>query len=255
MNILMIFTIIILTFNLWSSEKPIQDIEKGDFVYTQNIETGEVEFKEVLDTFIREVDKLIILELENGDKIETTEEHPFWVVGENDYIEARKLRINDELLLVNQQKVKVRDFKIRILSRVIKVYNFEVEGNHNYFVGSGVLVHNANCGDDVTVGRWMQKTEYDNMVKTGTVQESWTGTTHVAIPAKPEAYMKQAKVKAHYVEFDVPASSIKPGEGTGWGKILGPNTSQGRLAKKNGRTVPQMPKAKNIKHLATKIRY
>lgn len=146
MNILMIFTIIILTFNLWSSEKPIQDIEKGDFVYTQNIETGEVEFKEVLDTFIREVDKLIILELENGDKIETTEEHPFWVVGENDYIEARKLRINDELLLVNQQKVKVRDFKIRILSRVIKVYNFEVEGNHNYFVGSGVLVHNANCG-------------------------------------------------------------------------------------------------------------
>ena len=46
-------------------------------------------------------------------------------------------------MLYNKQKVKIKAFERRILERKIKVYNFEVEGNHNYFVGDGVLVHNS----------------------------------------------------------------------------------------------------------------
>lgn len=43
------------------------------------------------------------------------------------------------------------------------------------------------------VGRWMSQAEYDTMVKTGKVPESFSGTTHVANPADPKAFGKQAK--------------------------------------------------------------
>ncbi|MEJ7615852.1 MAG: hypothetical protein WKF30_02500 [Pyrinomonadaceae bacterium] len=38
------------------------------------------------------------------------------------------------------------------------------------------------------VGRWMSEAEYNAMRKTGMVQESFSGTTHVARPANPEAF-------------------------------------------------------------------
>ena len=61
----------------------------------------------------------------------------------------------------------------------------------------------------VRVGRWMCRDEYDKMVKTGKVQESYSGITHVANPADYNAFYKQAKKGSVYVEFDVPLSSVK----------------------------------------------
>lgn len=49
----------------------------------------------------------------------------------------------------------------------------------------------------------MSQGEYDEMVKTGYVQESISGTTHVARPADISAYIKQAKPGSLYVEFNV----------------------------------------------------
>lgn len=99
----------------------------------------------------------------------------------------------------------------------------------------------------VRVGRWMSKTEYDKMVASGRVQESYTGTTHVASPANPHAFGQQAPKGSVYVEFDVPAGSVAPGGQPGWGRILGPNSMEGRNAALRGRPVPEMPPAENIK--------
>lgn len=103
----------------------------------------------------------------------------------------------------------------------------------------------------VRVGRWMSQTEYDLMVSTAQVQESSSGTTHVASPANPAAFQAQTKPGYLYVEFDVPASSIKPTQ-LGWAKVLGPNSLEGRLASRAGKPRPQMPSALNIQHLTTK---
>lgn len=62
----------------------------------------------------------------------------------------------------------------------------------------------GSSGVKVKVGRWMSQAEYDAMVKSGKVQESFSGTTHVASPADPEAFGKQAKSGSLYVEFEVP---------------------------------------------------
>jgi hypothetical protein len=46
------------------------------------------------------------------------------------------------------------------------------------------------------------------MKASGRVQESFSGTTHVASPADASAFINQAKPGSLYVEFNVPASSI-----------------------------------------------
>ena len=103
----------------------------------------------------------------------------------------------------------------------------------------------------VKVGRWMSRDEYDLMTLASQVQESKSGTTHVALPADPIAFQAQAAPGSLYVEFDVPRSSIKPTR-QGWAKILGPHTLEARLAAMKGQPIPQMPPAENIQHILTK---
>ena len=105
--------------------------------------------------------------------------------------------------------------------------------------------------DLVRVGRWMSPQEYDLMTATGFVQESNSGTTHVAAPADQAAFQAQVAAGSVYVEFDVPRNSVKPTQ-QGWAKILGPNTLEARLAAAKGQPIPQMPPAGNIQHITTK---
>ncbi len=102
------------------------------------------------------------------------------------------------------------------------------------------------------VGRWMSQAEYDAMRASGKVQESLSGTTHVADPADAAAFLNQAKPGSLYAEFGVPSSSLKP-TNDGWSKIIGPNSLEGRLAQRKGLPAPQMPSASDIVHSATKL--
>ncbi|GIO67642.1 hypothetical protein J21TS3_24630 [Paenibacillus cookii] len=97
----------------------------------------------------------------------------------------------------------------------------------------------------------MSEDELSKMTKTGKVQESYSGTTHVAHPSNPSAFGKQAKPGSVYAEFDVPLSSLKP-TNEGWAKIIGPNSLEGRLAVKKGLPIPQMPSATNIRTIRMK---
>jgi hypothetical protein len=102
------------------------------------------------------------------------------------------------------------------------------------------------------VGRWMSQIEYDAMRVSGRVQQSYSGTTHVASPANATAFINQAKSGSLYVEFNVPTSSLKT-TNEGWSKIIGPDSLEGRLALRKGLPVPQMPVATDIIHLATRL--
>ena len=73
-----------------------------------------------------------------------------------------------------------------------------------------------------TVGRWMGTGELGAMQKSGMVQESWSGTTHVTMPPNPNA-IKAASPGSVFAEFGVPSGSVKPTL-EGWGKIIGPNS-------------------------------
>jgi len=72
-----------------------------------------------------------------------TDNHPFWSVDREQFVEAGQLQIGENLQTADGTITQVT----RITPRrgpPVEVYNFEVDAEHVYHVGtSGVLVHNA----------------------------------------------------------------------------------------------------------------
>jgi hypothetical protein len=162
----------------------IEDIKVGDLVYSYCTITGETSQKEVTATFSNTSDHInyltIVDENENVQVIETTDAHPFWVVtdepdleraarglvNENGvwlyhenitptengfWAEAKDLLVGDVFLGANGELSTLVDFERVEFPDGIKVYNFTVDGNHNYFViakcdefgQTSILVHNS----------------------------------------------------------------------------------------------------------------
>jgi hypothetical protein len=96
----------------------------------------------ITGTFHHEAANTIDLYVEGLSKpIGTTDNHPFWSVTQQEFVEAGKLLPNEELQLYNGQTAKV----VQILPRPgpERVHNLEVLNEHVYRVaGEGVLVHN-----------------------------------------------------------------------------------------------------------------
>ena len=130
-------------------DKNIEDIEEGDLVWAYDPVTGETGLKEVKQTFENETETLVHVTVSNeNDKetIDTTVRHPFYVVGYG-FRFASELRVGDKVLSVSGDIYEVTSVEIEDLDEPVKIYNFEVEDWHTYFVSeSGILVHNDGCG-------------------------------------------------------------------------------------------------------------
>jgi hypothetical protein len=99
-----------------------------------------VEYKQVLDTFIRHTDKLVDLFVD-GEVISTTGEHPFWTPDKG-WVEAKDLVVGSLFMTEDGRVIDIDGVETR--SGDFTVYNFSVEGFHTYFVSDlSILVHNA----------------------------------------------------------------------------------------------------------------
>ncbi|KEZ48577.1 hypothetical protein AZ46_0216830 [Metabacillus indicus LMG 22858] len=120
-------------------EKPIEDIQVGDKVLAKDEESGDQAYKEVEWLYERDVDTIYQLHIK-GKVIETTDEHPFWVVGEG-WIKAKDLVKGDLLETSDGTTLSIDD--IKIVKKHVTVYNFKVKDYHSYFVSDlGVWTHN-----------------------------------------------------------------------------------------------------------------
>lgn len=121
----------------------IENIRVGDKVYAYDEETGEVALKTVVNTFENESRELVHVFVK-GEEIVCTNEHPFYSPIKG-WISACKLRAGDILVSLKGAYVIVEQVQHEILENPVKVYNFEVEDFHTYYVGTGdgVLVHNT----------------------------------------------------------------------------------------------------------------
>ena len=63
-----------------TGSRPIESIEPGDLVLSQNVDTGELKYEPVIRRTIRPPSKLIKISLE-GEELRSTPGHPFWVAG------------------------------------------------------------------------------------------------------------------------------------------------------------------------------
>jgi hypothetical protein len=138
---------------------PIEKIKVGDKVLSFNEQTKQFEYKTVAHTFIGTKENLVHIKIKGEKRLTTTTEHPFYVKKthkardalssddaddeDGEWVEAGSLKVGDRVLRSNGKWTRIT--RIEYEQKQITVYNFEVEGNHSYFVGNvGVLSH--NCG-------------------------------------------------------------------------------------------------------------
>lgn len=123
--------------------KAIETIEVGDKVLATDPETGETAYKEVLKTYTYVKDTLVYIEA-NGEIIETTKEHPFWVEGQG-WTKAKFLNDGDLLRDADDNSILIDNVEIVPLpeNQYTIVYNLEVAEFHTYYVSDDmILVHN-----------------------------------------------------------------------------------------------------------------
>ena len=182
--------------------RPIEEIQDGDYVWSENTETGEKELRKVLSVSVTETDVLIHVTTEDGTAINTTENHPFYVEGKG-WCAAAELEAGDVLRTQDGEKETVADVQIEQLDKPVKVYNLEIEDSHTYYVSADeVLVHNI-CGksdsktqidmDEVMSGHTVDGNRAKQSGKQ--VIEMWYNVTKNIIETAYPIYGKKVKIK------------------------------------------------------------
>jgi len=125
------------------SSRPIEHIKAGDVVLSADPATGAQIPESVLQTFVRQANELWTIATQDGQSIQATGDHPFWVEGKG-FVEARYLTRGDRL-----RRVDGRGSEITALcsdAASVRVYNLKIDNTHTYYA-SGLLVHNADYVD------------------------------------------------------------------------------------------------------------
>ena len=125
----------------------IENIGEGDIVWSLNLLTNKLELQPV-EKIIRSVDCLLNIQTRHG-IVAPTYEHPFMVYGKG-WVKAALLRAGDYLLSKSGEPTKV--IALEPVASKVPVQDIVVRTNHNYFVGSEMLlVHNKTAyGEDKT---------------------------------------------------------------------------------------------------------
>ena len=187
----------------------IEEIQAGDQVWAWDEETGAVGIKKVVETYVNETDELVHVFV-NQEEIVATPRHPFYSPVKG-WTEAAQLRAGDILVLVNGEYVVVEKIQHEILEAPVMVYNFQVEDFHTYYVGAGILVHNACSGR-----QQLRK----NMLKEGHAPGP-NYQAHHGLPWKNKDYFNQAGLDINSSQF---GRWVKGGGGGGhqsWSKRYG----------------------------------
>ena len=119
--------------------RAIETLKKGELVWSRDESSGQTQLKPIVQTFERYGDTLA-LTFSNGETIETTSEHPFYVAGRG-FVKAGELGIGSSIVTRAGPSVSL---VAATAGKAQTVYNFEVADYHTYFVGQGeVWVHNT----------------------------------------------------------------------------------------------------------------
>ena len=133
---------------VWTDRGPlaIETLTVGDRVLSQNIETGELGYRNVLRPTVRPETKTFVIEtLRSGQSQQQRETltasggHPFWVNGQG-WVQAESLQPG-MVLACSQGVVLVSDVTP---GKPQELYNLVVDGNANYFVGQAKILSHDN---------------------------------------------------------------------------------------------------------------
>ena len=121
---------------------PIESIQIGDRVLSQDLETGELAYKPVLRTTVRESKDTQRIRSGN-DELQCSPDHPFWVSGQG-WVQAHDLTTKSRFHTI-QGDVAVTSVTEDLGATV---HNLEVADFNTYFVGnSRILSHDVTVRD------------------------------------------------------------------------------------------------------------
>jgi hypothetical protein len=150
--------------------KPIEQIAVGDQVWARDLATGQSQLRSVVGLFNRQADQILTVTT-TGTTLQVTPQHPFWVIGKG-WTDAGDLHLGDRLSTLAGAEQHIVSITSSLTSTT--VYNFEVAGDHNYYITDAqLLVHNCNLDYHEGGGR---------------------GHTIAKHVAKDDAYLKQRNI-------------------------------------------------------------
>jgi hypothetical protein len=117
--------------------QPIEKVRTGDLVLSQDVATGQLDFRPVLVVHHNAPNQTLRITLSNDDILVASVYHRFWRAGKG-WAQARDLSAGDILrTLGNSLRVVAVE-----TGAVEPLYNLDVAQNRSFFVGSAcVLVH------------------------------------------------------------------------------------------------------------------
>jgi hypothetical protein len=136
--------------------KNIEDIQPGDLVVAREEHGSRIDRKPVKEVYRRTSYHLRHLTFRSADgstqTLKTTDEHPFWSVTDNAWIDASNLKPGTKVASPAGELQTLAKTHRTEHPEGIPVFNFQVEDSHTYFVATDtafapLLVHNANYGD------------------------------------------------------------------------------------------------------------
>jgi RHS repeat-associated protein len=133
------------------STKPIAEVKVGDKVMAADPQSGETAARVVTYVVVHK-DNVLDLVTEDGTRITTTEDHPFWNETDRQWQRADQLGSGDSLVDASGKKVRVRGLAAGTV-RIADAYNLTVDDLHTYYVlaeTTPVLVHNCKGGVDAS---------------------------------------------------------------------------------------------------------
>jgi hypothetical protein len=123
---------------------PIENIAKGDTVFTYDFSRKSVDQKIVLATHQSKTKIWVNVVIGESDTLKATRFHPFWDPENSVWRHAVDLKAGFKVQNKKGQAVFVNSVWFDTLLSFCKTYNLTIDEDHNYLVGhAGVLVHNG----------------------------------------------------------------------------------------------------------------
>ncbi len=128
----------------------------------------------------------VIVELDNGEKITCTPDHPF-MMRDGSYVDACDLNHGDNLKSLSFDNIE-SNYNVSSISEgpVIDTYDIEVIEHHNFALSAGVFVHNSS--EDVRFSRAVLRIQ----------NEYREGMRHVA-----EVHLSAMGIDPSFIEFNI----------------------------------------------------
>jgi hypothetical protein len=128
-----------------SGRRPIEELQVGDLVLSQETATGALDYRPITAVHHRRPSPTYRVVI-GGEAVLATGIHRFWKAGDG-WVMARDLKPGDQVRIVDG----VRPVESVAPAGVRPVFNLDVDGTRSFFVGhSGALIHDDRLPESVS---------------------------------------------------------------------------------------------------------